>query len=86
MPVGLGPNGNVAALGASENVGDVNARSPVHRTSDAGGVASEGITSGGDAQVYGSAAGTELGIHHHGPINTPIDTPAYLTINFLITA
>jgi hypothetical protein len=85
IPAGKGTHGAVDTLGKNEGVG-LGDRSPIHRTSDGGGAASEGITAGADAQVYGSAAGAEVGVHHHGPATAPVDTPAFIVLNFIIVA
>jgi microcystin-dependent protein len=86
VPVGAGPNAYVSTMGQNEGAA-LSARAPVHRTSDAGGATSEGITSGADAQVRGSGTTpAELGVHHHGPDGYPIDTPAYIVFNFIIIA
>lgn len=84
IPAGKGAHVAVDTLGKNEGAG-LGDRSPIHRTSDVG-WASEGITAGGDAQVVGATRGAEIGVHHHGPDTAPVDTPAFLVLNFIIVA
>jgi microcystin-dependent protein len=87
VPVGLGSHSDHAALGSSDGSPPGTRRARHSHTPV--GWASEGITAGGDAQVVGRNPGSEIGVHDHHPADgtpAPVDTPAFLTINFIIVS
>ena len=84
MVTGLGPHANVAALGQNEAL-PPGQRRPQHQHSPVG-WESEGMAAGGsDLNVVGGNYQTnEQGTHTHGPADAPVDTPAFLVLNYVI--
>ena len=95
IPAGKGAHADVDTLGKNEGVG-LGARRPAHRHSvseQMRGWNGQGIVAGEDTNVpLGSAMNNELINHKHdvtvGPQsgNEPVDTPAFIVLNFVIVA
>jgi microcystin-dependent protein len=82
VPAGKGTHSSVATLGLNDGMA-LASRTPIHRTSDKG-FTNAGVAAGSDENVLVDT-GAEQGIHHHGPDSgTPVDTPAFQVVNFII--
>jgi|SRR5215472_3232951 len=82
VPVGKGTHASVATLGLNDGVA-LASRTPIHHTSTKG-FSNAGVTAGSDENVLVDSNTDEQGVHSHGPAGTPVDTPAFEVVNFII--